>query len=137
MGHGLEVKDLKSSKCYQKFRFGPSKQYVSKIMVELPIRVRRLDGKEDVLRVFTYLVDADVPFLCGKREMKEKWNSKIDTKNMVIETEIEGKKKDFKLIETGGNHLAIEIEKNEIKEEEMFFTTYFGTIQTTHCYIEF
>merc|ERR1711962_1879139 len=123
--HGLEVKDLKSSQCNQIFRFGPSKQYVSKIMVELPIRVRRLDGKEDVLKVFTYLVDADVPFLCGKREMKEKWNSKIDTKNMVIETEIEGKRKDFRIVETGGNHLAIEIEKNEIKEEEMFFTTYF------------
>ncbi len=124
--HGLEVKDLKSSQCNQIFRFGPSKQYVSKIMVELPIRVRRLDGKEDVLRVFTYLVDADVPFLCGKREMKEKWNSKIDTKNMVIETEIEGKKKDFKLIETGTNHVAIVIEKNEIENEEMFFATYFA-----------
>ena len=36
-------------------------------MVELPVIVRRMDGKEDVLRVFTYLVDADVPFLCGKR----------------------------------------------------------------------
>merc|ERR1712177_58585 len=58
--------------------------------------------------------------------MKEKWNSKIDTKNMVIETEIEGKKKDFKLIETGTNHVAIEIEKNEIEEEEMFFATYFA-----------
>ena len=67
--HGLELKDLKSSKCYQKFRFGPSKQYISRLMVELPVIVRRLDGKEDVLQVFTYLVDADVPFLCGKREM--------------------------------------------------------------------
>ena len=53
--HGLELKDLKSSKCYQIFRFGPSKQYVSRLMVELPVIVRRLDGKEDVLQVFTYL----------------------------------------------------------------------------------
>ena len=44
-------------------------------MVELLIIVKRLDGKEDVLTVFTYLVDADVPFLCGKRTI-EKWNSK-------------------------------------------------------------
>jgi len=44
-------------------------------MVELPVIVRRLDGKEDVLKVFTYLVDADVPFLCGKREMVERWKS--------------------------------------------------------------
>ena len=46
--HGLEVKDLKNSECYQIFRFGPSKKYVSKIMVELPVIVRRLDGKEDI-----------------------------------------------------------------------------------------
>merc|ERR1712101_95647 len=62
---GLEVKDLKSSECYQKFRFGPSKKYISRLMVELPVIVRRLDGKEDVLQVFTYLVDAEVPLLCG------------------------------------------------------------------------
>ena len=67
--HGLEVKDLKSSECYQIFRFGPSKKYISRLMVELPVLVRRLDGKENVLQVFTYLVDVDVPFLCGK----EKW----------------------------------------------------------------
>merc|ERR1712240_32619 len=59
--HGLEVKDIKSSQCHQVFRFGPSKRYVSKVMVELPIIVRRLDGKEDVLKVFTYLVDTDAP----------------------------------------------------------------------------
>merc|ERR1712112_148613 len=64
--HELEVKDLKSSQCNQIFRFGPSKQYISKIMVELPIRVRRLDGKEDVLKVFTYLVDADVPLFYSR-----------------------------------------------------------------------
>ena len=69
--HGLELKDLKSSKW-----FGPSKQYVSRLMVELPVIVRRFDGKEDVLQVFTYLVDTDVPFLCGKRELKDLKSSK-------------------------------------------------------------
>merc|ERR1712121_235876 len=117
----LELKDMKMSECRQVFRFGPSKQYVSKEMVELPVIVRRMDGKEDVLRVLTYLVDADVSFLCGKRTMVEKWNSKIDTKNMVLETEIDGTRKDFKLIETTGNHVAIEIERKSIKEEEIFF----------------
>ena len=117
----LELKDMKMSECRQVFRFGPSKQYVSKEMVELPVIVRRMDGKEDVLKVFTYLVDADVPFLCGKRTMVEKWNSKIDTKNMVLETEIDGTRKDFKLIETAVNHVAIEIERKNLKEEEIFF----------------
>ena len=90
-------------------------------MVELPVIVRRMDGREDVLKVFTYIVDVDVPFLCGKRTMVEKWNLKIDTKNKVLETEIDGKRKDFKIIETGGNHVAIEIEKRNLKEEEIFF----------------
>merc|ERR1712240_888725 len=117
----LELKDMKMSECCQVFRFGPSKQYVSKEMVELPVIVRRMDGKEDVLRVFTYLVDADVPFLCGKRTMVERWNSRIDTKNMVLETEIDGTRKDFKLMETAGNHVAIEIERKNVKEEEIFF----------------
>ena len=46
---------------------------------------------------------------------------KIDTKNKVLETEIEGKRKDFRIVETGGNHVAIEIEKRDLKEEEIFF----------------
>ena len=59
-------------------------------MVELPVIVRRMDGKEDVLKVFTYIVVVDVPFLCGKRTMVERWNTKIDTKNKVLEIEIDG-----------------------------------------------
>ena len=70
--HELEIRDMKVSECYQVFWFGPSKQYVSKVMMELPVIVRRMDGKEDVLKIFTYLVDADVPFMCGKRTMVEK-----------------------------------------------------------------
>ena len=63
--HELELNEMKMSECHQIFRFGTSKQYVSRRMVELPVIVRRRDGKEDVLKVFTYLVDVDVPFLCG------------------------------------------------------------------------
>merc|ERR1712240_478950 len=120
--HELKLNEMKMSECHQVFRFGPSKQYVRKRMIELPVIVRRMDGKEDVLRVFTYLVDADVPFLCEKRTMVERWNSKIDTKNMVLETEIDGIKKEFRMIETGGNHVALEIEKGNLKEEQIFFT---------------
>merc|ERR1712082_362531 len=45
--HGVELKDLKSFECHQTFKFGPSRQYVSSTMVELPVILRRLDGKED------------------------------------------------------------------------------------------
>ena len=50
--------------------------------------------------------------------MVERWKSKTDTKNKVLETEIEGKRKDFRIVVTGGNHVAIEIEKRDLKEEE-------------------
>ena len=89
-------------------------------MVELPMIVKRMDGKDDVLKVFTYLVEADVPFLCGKRTL-EKWNSKIDTKNRVLETEMDGEKKNFRMINTGGNHVGIEIENAKQKEEDILY----------------
>ena len=68
---GLEIKDLNMQDCYQIFRFRPSKQYISKEMVELPMIIRKIDGKDDVLKVFTYLVEADVPFLFGKRTFEK------------------------------------------------------------------
>ena len=89
-------------------------------MIEVPMIVKRFDGKEDELKVFTYLAEADVPFLCGKRTI-EKWNSKIDTKNKVLETEMDGEKKFFRMINTGGNHVGIEIENAKQKEEEILY----------------
>ena len=40
---------------------------------------------------------------------------------MMLETDIDGARKDFKLIETAGNHVAIEIERKSVKEEEIYF----------------
>ena len=73
----LEIEDMKSVSCSQPFVFRPSKRYVSTPLVELPILVTRMDGKEDVLIVQSYLVDAEVPFLYGKQSL-ETWNFKID-----------------------------------------------------------
>ena len=69
-GFGLEVDNLKSVRCNQSFVFGPSKRYISKLLVEIPILVTRMDGKEDVLKVQTYLVNAKVPFLYGKQTLE-------------------------------------------------------------------
>ena len=65
----LKLEDMKSVSGNQPFVFGPSKRYVSESLIELPILVTRLDGKEDVLIVQTYLVDSEVPFLCGKQTL--------------------------------------------------------------------
>ena len=67
--HGLELKDMKMQDCYQIFRFGPSKQYTSYVMVELLMIVKRMDREYDVLKVFTYLEEADIQFLYGKRTL--------------------------------------------------------------------
>ena len=66
----LSIEEISSTKCNQPFVFGPSRIYLSQILVELPILVTRLDGREDVLIVHTYLVDAKVPFLCGKQMLE-------------------------------------------------------------------
>ena len=39
----LEIEDMKSVSYNQPFVFGPSKKYVSKSLVELPIRITRMD----------------------------------------------------------------------------------------------
>ena len=59
-------------------------------------------------------------FLCGKITI-EGWNSKIDTKNKVLETEMDGEKKTFRMINTGGNHIGIELERAK-NEEEILYT---------------
>ena len=82
---GLKVEDMKSVSCNQPFVFGPSKRYISKLLVELPILVTRLDRREDVLTVHTYHVDAEVPFLCGK-QMLESWNFRIDSREKIFDT---------------------------------------------------
>ena len=68
---GLTIDHMASTPCNQPFVFGPSRRYVSTSKVDLPILVTRMDGREDVLTVQTYLVDAEVPFLCGKKTLKD------------------------------------------------------------------
>ena len=68
---GLTIEEMKSSKCNQPFVFGPSRRYLSQTLVELPVLVTRLDGREDVLIIHTYLVDAEVPFLCEKQMLEK------------------------------------------------------------------
>ena len=112
--HEVRMEDLNRERCEQIFRFGPSRKYVSMEMVELPMLVKMMDGKEEVLRVVAYVVDADVPFLLGKKTM-EGWKSKLDTVNKVLETEMEGKRKNFRMVDTGSNPFGIEIEKKSRK----------------------
>ena len=49
--------------------------------------------------VNTYVVEADVPFLCGKN-MLEKWEAKLDTNKRVLETRLGRDYVKFKMINT-------------------------------------
>merc|ERR1712112_327235 len=67
----------------------------------------------------TYIVDADIPFLCGRREIQDVWKSTIDTENNMLVMKIDGAVKKIRLIKTRGNHVAIEMSK---VEDQILFT---------------
>ena len=75
IGQYLEEFDLKTHdliviKCHPPFVFRLSQRYVSESFVELPVLMAKLDGEEkDVLIIQKYLVDAEVPFQCGKQHL--------------------------------------------------------------------
>ena len=78
-------------------------------MVEILVISQWSNRRDDVLKVQAYLVDADIPFLCGKM-MLELWQSKVDTKKRILETEIDSKRRDFKMMITTGSHYGIMLE---------------------------
>ena len=111
---------MESSPCHQIFTPGPSKRYLSKSIVKIAIIVERNDGRDDVLKVQAYLVDANISFLCRKRTM-ELWQSKIDTKRKILETEIDGRQRDFKMVITTGKHYEIILEMKGRKSMDVLF----------------
>ena len=63
--------------------------------------------EEDVLVVQTYLVDVEVPFLCGKRTL-EMWNFKIDGRSKISEIQSKDSlRKKIKMIDTQGRYYGI------------------------------
>ena len=54
----LTIGEMNLVRCNQPFVFGPSKRYLSETLVELPVLVTRLDDKEDILTIQTYLINA-------------------------------------------------------------------------------
>ena len=92
-------------------------------LVELPILITRLDGKEDVSKVQTYLVDAEVPFLCGKHT-QESWNFKIDGEEKILEIQMktgqDNGKKLVRMIDTAGGHYGIILETRKKSTSSLF-----------------
>ena len=81
-----------------------------------------MDGKEDVLIVQTYLVDAEVPFLCGKQTL-ETWNFKIDGQEKILEIQLTtGQDNGRKLLkmEVNTGHYGIVLETRKKKNTNLF-----------------
>ena len=91
--------------------FGPSRRYVSTSKIDLPILVTRKDGKEDILTIPTYLVDAEVSFLCGKKTLED-WNFQISGRDKTLEitSSTDGTRIQIQMIDTQGGHYQIVLE---------------------------
>ena len=70
-----------------------------------------MDGREDVLIVPTYLVDAEVPFLCGKKTLED-WNFQISGRDKILEitSSTDGNGIQIQMIDTLGGHYGIVLE---------------------------
>ena len=80
-------------------------------MIELPILVTRKDGREDVFNVPTYLVDAEVPFLCGKKTFED-WNFQLNGQNKTLEVSslTDGTRIQLEMVDTQGGYYRIVLE---------------------------
>ena len=66
------------------------------------------------------VVDAKVPFLLGKKTLKL-WDSKIDIKSNVLEICIDGLDKDFKMVDTSGNHYAMVLDTRREDDKNVVY----------------
>ena len=84
--------------------------------------VTRLDEKEDIQVIKTYLVDAEVPFLCSKRTL-EMWNFKINGKEKILEIEskTDRSQKKLKRSDTVGVHYGIILETKKKQDLSILF----------------
>ena len=113
---------MKSTKYNQPFVFGPSKRYISKSLIKLPILITKLDGQEDVLVIHTYLVEAEVTFLSGRKTL-EKLYFNINGKENILELEskLDRSKIQVKMVDTHGGHYAIVLDTRRIPDSNVLF----------------
>jgi len=80
------IEDMVSSECYKLFWFrGIAKRHVSMMMIEFPLLVRSLNGREYFLKSQVYVIDADVVFLCINNNL-EQWRVNLNIGKKVLES---------------------------------------------------
>lgn len=67
-----KIEDMVSSACYQVFRFGGiDKKHESKLFVEFQLMVKSAKGKDDVMKAYVYVIEADVTFSSWKKDFEK------------------------------------------------------------------
>ena len=89
-------------------------------MIELPLIMRSMTGKEEIYKAQVYVINVDVAFLCGKKTM-EQWGSKLDTVNGVLETEINRDPKSFEKLTTSIVHYGVRLEVQRRESKEIIY----------------
>ena len=82
--------------------------------------ITRMDCIDDVLTVQTYLVDAEVPFLCGKKTLED-WNFQISEQNKILEITslTDGSRIQIQMIDTKGGHYRVVLE-TQLKQNVLY-----------------
>ena len=78
------------------------------------------DGRNYVLTIQTYLVDADVPFLFRRRTL-ELCVSRLDTRRRILKMKTDRAKKEFKMVTIGGNHYGLVLETKGRTEVDIIY----------------
>ena len=111
---------MKSIVCKQTFIFRPSRKIMSREILEIPIVVKQVDGTNEAILVKTYILEAEVPFLCGK-QILEMWEAKLDMKKKILETSIDGHHRQFEMVNMSGNHYGMVLE-TELEEKKVMYS---------------
>ena len=115
---GVRMEELRSQNDEQVFRFGPGKRYVSKERVEIPVVVKGMDGKQERLKIFAHVIGAGVPFLVGRTTLED-WKSRMDMVKRVLETDMDGEKRNFEMVTTESGHYGIEMMECRVKGKSL------------------
>ena len=97
------------------FRFGGiDKRHVSTLLIELPLLIKSMNGREYHLKAQVNVIDADVVFLCGKKTL-EQWGSNLNMRNNILETCFGTAKLDYKMITMDTRRYVIKLKIQDKK----------------------
>ena len=116
-----KIEDMVSSQSYQVFRFcWIDKRHVIMLLIELPLLIKSMNGREYVLKAQVYVIDADIVFWCGKKTL-EQWGSNLNMIRSILETCIETAKIDYRMITMDTWHYGKKLETQDKKETEIMY----------------